>query len=48
LITTELRGKKVLVFTYYKDTAHYLYRTLTSAQNSSWRESSDNPTIRRW
>jgi superfamily II DNA or RNA helicase len=47
LIATELRGKKVLVFTYYKDTAHYLYRTLTSAQNSSWRESSDNPTIRR-
>ena len=25
----ELRGKKVLVFTYYKDTARYLYRELT-------------------
>jgi ERCC4-related helicase len=26
LLSTELRGKKILVFTYYKDTARYLYR----------------------
>lgn len=28
LLTGELRGKKVVVFTYFKDTARYLYRNL--------------------
>jgi len=28
ILSNELRGKKVLIFTYYKDTARYLYRHL--------------------
>lgn len=28
LLAGELRGQKVLVFTYFKDTARYLYREL--------------------
>ncbi len=30
LLTTELKDKKVLVFSYYKDTLRYLYKQLTS------------------
>ena len=33
LLSSELRGKKVLVFTYYKDTARYLYRNLGDPKN---------------
>lgn len=33
LLSTELRGKKILVFTYYKDTARYLYRYLGHPEN---------------
>jgi superfamily II DNA or RNA helicase len=33
LLSTELKGKKVLVFTYYKDTARYLYRNLGHPDN---------------
>ncbi|MCI0577972.1 MAG: phospholipase D-like domain-containing protein [Chloroflexi bacterium] len=47
LLQTELPGQKALVFTYYKDTARYLYRALTSDQNAAWREAMGQPTIRR-
>jgi len=33
LLRGELRGRKVLVFTYYKDTARYLYRHLGHPEN---------------
>ena len=33
LLSGDLRGKKVLVFTYYKDTARYLYRNLGDPKN---------------
>jgi SNF2 family DNA or RNA helicase len=47
LLSGDLKGKKVLVFTYYKDTARYLYRELTGAHNAEWRSSAGNPRIRR-
>jgi superfamily II DNA/RNA helicase len=33
MLATELRGKKVLLFTYYKDTARYLYAQLGKPDN---------------
>ena len=33
LLTGELRGKKVVVFTYFKDTARYLYRELRNDED---------------
>ena len=47
LLETELHGQKVMVFTYYKDTARYLYRLLMSDDNTAWREGIGNPHIRR-
>jgi SNF2 family DNA or RNA helicase len=47
LLRTDLKGKKVLVFTYYKDTARYLYRGLTGEGSAAWREALGRPTIRR-
>lgn len=47
LLETELHGQKVIVFTYYKDTARYLYRALMSDENAAWREQLGNPNIRR-
>jgi superfamily II DNA or RNA helicase len=38
LLGTELRNRKVLVFTYYKDTARYLYRHLGHPENPQARE----------
>jgi superfamily II DNA or RNA helicase len=35
LLRGELKGRKVLVFTYYKDTARYLYRHLGHPENSA-------------
>lgn len=37
LLSGELRGRKVLVFTYYKDTARYLYRHLGHPENAQAR-----------
>jgi superfamily II DNA or RNA helicase len=45
LLATDLRGQKVLIFTYYKDTARYLYRGLTA--DEKWLEAVDQPNIRR-
>ncbi|MFZ5885615.1 MAG: helicase-related protein [Chloroflexota bacterium] len=47
LLENELRGKKVLIFTYYKDTARYLYRELGMEKAAAWREGIGNPHIRR-
>ncbi len=49
LLAGELKGRKVLLFTYYKDTARYLYNQLCSDEPSAqqWRASADNPNIRR-
>ncbi len=47
LLGGELKGRKVLIFTYYKDTARYLYRQLGSDEAAGWRASIGNPLIRR-
>lgn len=47
LLGTELRGQKVIVFTYYKDTARYLSQALLSDENAAWRTQLGDPTIRR-
>jgi superfamily II DNA or RNA helicase len=47
LLDTELHGQKVIIFTYYKDTARYLYQVLMSDDNTAWREGIGNPHIRR-
>ncbi len=49
LLAGELRGQKVLLFTYYKDTARYLYRQLCSDDEAAaaWRASAGEPHIRR-
>jgi superfamily II DNA or RNA helicase len=50
LLAGELLGKKVLVFTYYRDTARYLYRHLgqpDSSEATEFRRSLGGATIRR-
>lgn len=42
-----LRGQKVIIFTYYKDTAHYIEQALTDAINAEWRAEMGNPRIKR-
>ncbi|HZS77277.1 MAG TPA: helicase-related protein [Ktedonobacteraceae bacterium] len=47
LLAGELKGQKVLIFTYYKDTARYLYRQLCSSDPAAqWRDEAGNPHIR--
>ena len=47
LLAGELRGQKVIVFTYYKDTARYLSQALLGDENAAWRAQLGEPTIRR-
>jgi superfamily II DNA or RNA helicase len=49
LLAGELRGQKVLVFTYYKDTARYLAQQLCSDVQEAvqWRAEAGNPHIVR-
>jgi superfamily II DNA or RNA helicase/HKD family nuclease len=47
LLGGPLRGKKVLLFTYYKDTARYLYREVGQERGAAWRKSAGSPHIRR-
>lgn len=47
ILETELKGEKVLIFTYYKDTARYLYRGLTEDHNADWLNRMGKPNIRR-
>lgn len=46
LLAGELRGQKVLVFTYYKDTARYLARQLCGDEAVQWRIQAGHPHIR--
>ena len=45
LLANELKGQKVLLFTYYKDTARYLYNQLCSDDlaTAEWRLSAGEP-----
>src|SRR5712692_4731641 len=45
LLAGELRGQKVLLFTYYKDTARYLYRQLCDPAAAPWRADAGEPHI---
>lgn len=47
LLAAELKGEKVLLFTYYKDTARYLYRELGGDKGKPFRQTIGNPVIRR-
>jgi superfamily II DNA or RNA helicase len=50
LLTGDLKGRKVLVFTYYKDTARYLYRQLGDPDNvdaKKFRKEAGGITVRR-
>src|SRR5438876_1827241 len=47
LLAGPLQGRKLLLFTYYKDTARYLYRQLEGDAGTSWRTAAGDPTIRR-
>jgi hypothetical protein len=50
LLAGKLRGQKVLIFTYYKDTARYLYYQLGNAENpdaASFQKRLGNVHIRR-
>lgn len=47
LLEGKLAGQKLLIFTYYKDTARYLFRELGGDAGAAFREHIGNPTIRR-
>ena len=47
LLAGELKGRKVLIFSSYKDTSRYIHRELVSERNVEWRASADEPHIRR-
>ncbi len=47
LLETDLRGQKVIVFTYYKDTARYVYQALMDDDNADWRARMGSPNMRR-
>ena len=47
LLSTNLKGQKVIVFTYYRDTARYLYRELGSDRGEDFRKEAGEPSIRR-
>jgi superfamily II DNA or RNA helicase len=50
ILTGELRGKKVLIFSYYKDTARYLYSQIGNPDNpnaAAFQKELDAVTIRR-
>jgi superfamily II DNA or RNA helicase len=43
LLSGELRGRKVLMFSYYRDTAEYVYRAL--CEDTSWQETWERPPV---
>ena len=47
LLSEDLKGQKVIVFTYYRDTARYLYRELGGDEGVTFRRNAGDPTIRR-
>ncbi len=47
LLAKDLKRQKVIVFTYYRDTARYLYRELTGDRGADFLRSAGTPVIRR-
>ncbi len=47
LLSKDLKGQKVIVFTYYRDTARYLYGELGGDRGTEFRKEAGEPTIRR-
>ena len=47
LLCGDLKGKKVIVFTYYRDTARYIEHELVRKESASFRKAAGNPHIRR-
>jgi Helicase conserved C-terminal domain len=47
ILAGRLAGQKLLVFTYYKDTARYLYRELAGETGREFRSTIGDPVIRR-
>jgi hypothetical protein len=49
LLAGDLKGQQVLLFTYYKDTARYLYQQLAGNSSAAalWRARAGEPLIRR-
>ena len=47
LLAGDLKGKKVLIFSSFKDTSRYLHRQLTAEESADWRQQAGNPHIRR-
>jgi len=45
LLATDLKGKKVLVFSYFRDTARYVHRHL--AEDLDWQKTADDPSLHR-
>ena len=47
LLSSDLTGQKVIVFTYYRDTARYLFRELAGDRGAEFRRRAGDPNIRR-
>ncbi len=47
LLASDLKGRKVLIFSSFKDTSRYVHRQLTGEACSAWRASAGDPHIRR-
>jgi hypothetical protein len=47
LLSKDLRGQKVIIFTYYRDTARYLYQQLGGEAGEEFRKAAGSPVIRR-
>ena len=47
LLSSDLKGQKVIVFTYYRDTARYLFRELAGDRGGDFRRRAGDPNIRR-
>jgi len=45
LLAGELKGQKVLLFSYFKDTARYVYRELS--EDLAWQQAAGGPTLHR-
>ncbi|TKB71602.1 MAG: helicase [Nitrospira sp.] len=47
ILFKDLKGKKVIIFTYYKDTARYLYEQLGGDAGAAFLKKAGNPHVRR-
>jgi superfamily II DNA or RNA helicase len=47
LLAGELKGKKALIFSSFKDTTRYLFRALTAGSSAAWWHDAGEPHIRR-